>query len=159
MSESEINKELNAISTLNGWGALGLLMPLVGIILYGISHSRSNKLLQLIDDKQREKYRSLIHGRKVVSTVMTLICATSIVVLLLVAFFANQRDTSYSTTTTTTPIPSEITPPVDSRQELNQCIDDVNSSIAEMKPQTYEEMTVILELRQQRVNECQIRYQ
>lgn len=73
-SDREISDELSKISTLNGWGILGIFIPIVGLVCYGISHSRTKKLRVFMSDDQREKYKSIIHGKRVFSSIMLIVC-------------------------------------------------------------------------------------
>jgi hypothetical protein len=73
MNDSEIYKELRGISTLNGWGVLGVLMPLVGLILYGIAFSRANTLIIFLKDNKNEVLMNEAKTRKTTARIMTFV--------------------------------------------------------------------------------------
>jgi phage terminase large subunit GpA-like protein len=156
MDDKEINKELNAISTLNGWGVLGLLIPLIGVICYGVSHSRANKLLLFMSDEQKEKYKGTVHSRKVFSTFMTIVCLLIVGYWLIVWVDNANQVTNYSQGQTT------VIPSAEEMQAaaLNACLDSVNTWYETNRANTttvFQEEN-LLQDKQQRIDECRIRY-
>lgn len=158
MSDKEISGELNTISALNGWGVLGIFIPLIGLICYGVSHSRANKLLLFMSDEQKEKYGKTIHNRKSLSVFMLIVC------LLIVGYWSvvwvnNANQTSVSAPVQTTTISS---PSVEAIQATarNACLDSVNqwydSNRANITT-VYQEQNLLID-KQQRIDECSIRY-
>lgn len=166
MDSKEVNKELSSITTLNGWGLLGIFIPLIGIICYGIAHSRAKKLLLFLDDSQNKKFRKTVHGKRTFSLVMMTIC---ILIAIFWAFYTfavldNISKESAIDTMQTQEIEQETEANIQewtNKQNLQECVDNTdkwyNENIQNVTT-VYQEQNLI-SMRQQYVNECQIRYQ
>lgn len=74
VNDREISKELNTISNLNGWGILGLLFPIIGVICYGIARGRAKKLFTFLNSSQENSYGKEVKKRIVAANVMLFIC-------------------------------------------------------------------------------------
>lgn len=166
MNNREVNKELSSITTLNGWGLLGIIFPIVGIICYGIAHSRAKKLLLFLDDDQNKKFRRIVHGKRTFSLVMMIIC------ILIAAFWAfytfavldNISKDSTQDTVQSQQVERETEANIQewtNKQNLQECLDNTDKWYNENIPNVttiYQEQN-LMSMRQQYVNECQIRYQ
>lgn len=80
MDDKKIYAELQKTSSLNGWGAIGILLPIVGYIIYSVVISRINMLALILSDDQKKNLNKELHKRK--ST-----AATMIVLIIVVNIF------------------------------------------------------------------------
>lgn len=89
MKDSDINRELNTISTLNALSAIGFIIPLMGIIMAGLAKSRAIKLNAIIDSDQKSKFGQLIKSRISVSSNMMLL--SLILPLIWILIYVSQK--------------------------------------------------------------------
>lgn len=83
LTDRDINDELNKISTLNGWGFLGIIFPLVGFICGGLARGRAIKLQALLHSNQKGKFEKLIRSKRTTSGIVILLSIVTTGVILI----------------------------------------------------------------------------
>src|SRR3977135_2426347 len=80
MSDADISREFNGISTLNGFSILGIGMPFIGLICAPLAHGRATRLHNTLKEDQKERYLKQIRHSWSVSNILTIVSVISVFV-------------------------------------------------------------------------------
>lgn len=154
MDNAEIYKELKRLSALNGWGFLGIFIPIVGFILYGIVIARANTLLTFTESNRTETIGKEIIKRRTNSIGMLSLIIILTIFYILLGFNLSQTggNSSYQSTSSTTESHNQAA--------LAECIDNVNVWFDTNRTSTetvLQEQNLLTE-KQQKIDECKLLY-
>lgn len=149
------------------WSYVGILVPLIGIILGAMSLSASKH----IETKERRAAQRVDDVRRVASWGIALsvavivaggwwgyVYATNVEKANQQAIEQQQREADYEDQQQTINAIGEELRAQELRGQLAACLDEVNNWATSQKVYTTDQASLLLEARQQYINECQIRY-